>query len=362
MTMPGALSTVWTNSMVVNASDLNSVAATVNALETLSVPLQSIGTAATAGNIAQWDTSKNLTANNMQTGLTSIPTVGGTTTLTIASAGIIVFTGTQTQTCVLATTGVPAGLDTMIINQSTGAVTVQASNASPIVILGGLTSGLAASALFTALSATPTTPSAWNTQHLGIDITSGKILHVANTLTLAGTDGTTFTFPILSSLIDGEQFCTLTTPYTLASSTGAQALFNTSALGAVTLPAGTYFFDCFFSLSSMSASSGSFGFAFAGTAVLTSQLWYTEANKAVLATAATPMATVNTGANVALVTANTTTVGWAHVWGKVRVGTGGTLIPEVSLGVAAAAIVGTDAFFRIWNVGASTVNTFGTWT
>jgi hypothetical protein len=364
MTMPGALSTVWANLQVVNASDLNSVASTVNALEVLCAPLVNVSTAETAGDLVQWDANKNLNANNMQVGLTNIPTVGGTTTLTIASAGIIVFTGTQNQTCNLATTNVPAGLDTLIINQSTGTITVNASlgGAQNIMNLGPLTSGVAPSALFTAVVPTPTTAVGWNVQHLSIDITSGKVLHVQNTLTLAAlTDGNTFTFPLASSLVDGEQFCTLTAAYTLASSTGAQALFNTSATGAITLPAGAYFFDCFFSLSAMSASSGSFGFAFGGTAVLTAQLWYAEANKAALATAATPMATVNTAANTTLVTANTTTTGWAHVWGKLRIGTGGTLIPEVSLGVAAAAIVGVDSYFRIWNVGAATVQTFGTW-
>jgi hypothetical protein len=359
--MPGPLSTAWTNAQIVNASDLNSVASTVNALETLCIPLESIGTIPVAGALVEWDANKNLTGNNMQVGLTSIPTTGGTTTLTIASAGIIVFTGTQNQTCVLATTAVPAGLDTLIINQSTGVVTVNASGGGTIVTLGGLTTGIASSALFTATAATPTTTAGWNCQHLGIDITSGKILHVANTLTFAGTDGTTATFSPVSSLVDGEQFCTLTTTYTLASSTGAQQLFNTSALGAITLPTGTYFFDCFFSLSSLSASSGSFGFAFGGTAVLTAQLWYAEANKAALATAAAPQATVNTAANVALATATTNTVGWAHIWGKLRVGTGGTLIPSVSLGVAAAAVVGTDSYFRIWDVGAATVTTFGVW-
>jgi hypothetical protein len=366
MTMPGPLNTAWTNAQIVNASDLNSWASTVNALEVLCVPLLSVATADIPGDLVQWDANKNLTANNMQVGLTTIPTNGGTTTLTIASSGIILFTGAQNEVCNLPTTGVPAGLDTLIINQSTGTVTVNASNGSPIVVLGGLTTGIASSALFTAQAATPTLPTQWNCQHLGIDIASGKILHVSNTLTFAGTDGTTLTFSPTSSLVDGEQFCTLTAAYTVpTSTTGAQQLFNTSTNGAITLLAGAYFFDCFFSLSAMSATSNSFGFTFGGTANISSaggaQLWYAEANKAALATAATPQVSVNTAANVALTTATTNTVGWAHVCGKLRVVTGGTLIPEFSLQTAATAIVGVDSYFRIWNVGASTVNTFGVW-
>ena len=221
MTMPGPLNTAWVNSQIVNASDMNSVAATVNALETLCNPLQFIGTAAVANGIVQWDSNKNLNANNLQDGFTSIPTAGGTTTLTIASTGIIVFTGTLNQTCVLPTTGVPAGLDYVIINQSTGTITVNASGGQTVMTLGPLTSGVAASSVFTALSATPTTALAWNAQHLAIDIASGKILHVSNTLTFQGTDGTTFTFPPTTDTVCGIAAAqTLTNKTLLNSGTG----------------------------------------------------------------------------------------------------------------------------------------------
>lgn len=203
MTMPGPLNTAWVNTQIVNASDMNSVAATVNALETLCVPLTSIGSTPVAGAVVEWDTNKNLNANNMEVGLTSIPTAGGTTTLTISSAGIIVFTGTQNQTCVLASGSVPAGLDTLIINQSTGTITVNASAGGQIITLGPLTTGQAASALFTAIVSAPTTAAGWNYQHLGIDIAAGKIMHVSNTLTFQGTDGTTFTFPTANDTIVG---------------------------------------------------------------------------------------------------------------------------------------------------------------
>lgn len=75
----------------------------------------------------------------------------------------------------------------------------------------------------------------------------------------------------------------------------------------------------------------------------------------------TAQITDNTAANVTIVTANTTTTGHAKITGKVRVNAGGTLIPSVSLGVAAAAIVGTDSYFRIWPVGAGTVTNVGNW-
>src|SRR5580693_1010877 len=203
MTMPGALNTAWVNTQIVNASDMNSVASTVNALETLCQPLTNIGPVESPERIVQWDSNENLQANNMQVGLVEIPTTGGVTTLTITSPGIIVFTGNETETCVLASTNVPAGLDTLIVNQSSAAVTVEASGGGTIIVLSGSSSGIAASALFTAVIPTPTLPSGWNCQHLAINIASGKILSVANTLTFQGTDGTTFTFPASSDTVMG---------------------------------------------------------------------------------------------------------------------------------------------------------------
>ena len=59
------------------------------------------------------------------------------------------------------------------------------------------------------------------------------------------------------------------TTYTLTSQTAAQALFNASATGAITLPTGFFEFECYYALTSMSSTSGSFGFALAGTATYT---------------------------------------------------------------------------------------------
>lgn len=304
------------------------------------------------------DANSNASLNNVLEGYATTATAGTTTTLTIASKPIQVFTGTSIQTVTLATTSVPLGYQTLIINQSTGAVTVNASGGTTAIAVGP-----GASAVFTALAATPTTASQWNVQYGGLSVASGKVLTVNNSLTLNGVDGTALTFPTGSGIIDGEQFCTLTSAYTLTSQTAAQKLFNSSSNGAVTLPIGTYAFDCMFTLSAMSASSGSFGFAMAaGTATIAGQMWQTEGVKAVLATAASAQNTVNTAANTTIVTATTATVGWAHVWGKLRISVAGTVIPSVSLGVAAAAIVGVDSYFRIWQLATSaTAVTAGTW-
>lgn len=137
---------------------------------------------------------------------------------------------------------------------------------------------------------------------------------------------------------------------TLVSQTAAQPLLNTSPLGALTLPVGTYEFEAFFALSSMSASSGGFGFDLkgAGSATLT-QAWKAEAF--IAAGEATPVAeqtSYNVAANTELVTAaGSDGDGFASIRGILRVTVQGTIIPSVSLTVAAAAVVAANAMFRI---------------
>lgn len=150
----------------------------------------------TAATLALWDANLNLSANNLNEGFTTTATATSTTTLTIASTGIQVFTGTATQTVLLPTTGVIAGTTYQIINQSTGAVTVQSSGANTIEVMAGNTFGT-----FTAVAATPSTAAGWTASYVGLIVTSGKEVNISNTLTLAGTDSTTMTFPTTSATI-----------------------------------------------------------------------------------------------------------------------------------------------------------------
>ena len=156
-----------------------------------------------------------------------------------------------------------------------------------------------------------------------------------------------------------DQYVLQQATYTLTSQTAAQKLFST-ANGAVTLVPGTYEFECQFALSSMSSSSGSFGFALGGAATKT-EYWWSLANKATLATAAAGQVTYNTAANTAIATASTATVAYARVHGVVIVTVGGTLIPQVSLGVAAAAVVGIGSFFKIRALGGAAAVSSGNW-
>jgi len=176
-------------------------------------------------------------------------------------------------------------------------------------------------------------------------------------------DGTAFYASMAAStrgVLSTAQWAVLSSAYTLTSQTAAQKLFNSSTNGAVTLPVGTYEFECEFSLTAMSATSGSFGFALGGAATFT-QEWTAIADKSALAVAASPQMTFNTAANTTLATASIATTGVARVRGIIRVTVAGTVIPQVSLGVAAAAIVGVNSFFRIAQIGGSSVTTVGNW-
>lgn len=165
-------------------------------------------------------------------------------------------------------------------------------------------------------------------------------------------------------VMDVQQFISLTGTYTLTSQTAAQKLFNSTTNGAISVKAATtYSFECFYTLSSMSATSGSFGFAIGGTATLTSIGWTSQAIKATTqTTAATLQTTYNTtAANTTIVTASTQTGGYAKITGIIRVNAAGTIIPQVSLGIASAAVVGVNSYFRIIALGTNTVTSVGNW-
>lgn len=180
-------------------------------------------------------------------------------------------------------------------------------------------------------------------------------------------DGVVGYFSMVSSersVINAEQTISLSATYTLTSQTAAQKLFNSTSNGALTVGGNrTYEFECEFSLSSMSASSGSFGFALGGSATLTSIFWTSVAMKASTQTTATALlGTSNaTNANTTLVTANTSTAAMCRIRGIVRTNVGGTIIPQVSLGIAAAAVVGVGARFRCWPIGSGSVTSVGNW-
>jgi len=155
-----------------------------------------------------------------------------------------------------------------------------------------------------------------------------------------------------------------TTTKTLSADTTAQAILNTSANGAVDAAANTFYeFECYFELSAMSAVSGNFSFKIGGTAGIEFINQVAEARKtalASLATPGTPQSARSTSILIACTSNNTSTSGYAVITGRFKTTTAGTIIPEVVLSQAAAAVVEIGAHFHLFDL--STTNPAGAWT
>jgi hypothetical protein len=128
--------------------------------------------------------------------LSTTVTAAAIVNMTSESTPIQVFTGTTTHTVKLPSTGIVAGEQFTIINNSTGLVTMQTSTGAQIHILAPGTESI-----LTALIATPTTAAHWEDSLLSTTYAAGKLLTVNNSLTLAGTDATTMTFPNTNATI-----------------------------------------------------------------------------------------------------------------------------------------------------------------
>jgi hypothetical protein len=202
-----------------------------------------------------------------------------------------------------------------------------------------------------------------------LKLTSGTLL----TTPEAGAweyDGTVFYSTVDNDdrgVIPSKSFVVLTADNTLTSQTAVQPLFDGGggpANGRIVLPAGTYEFECMLYLTSLGATN-SFGFAFGGTATIASQRWGTVGRKVATGVAITTPADgsglMATAADLAIVTGNTGTVGCVWITGVIRLSAGGTLIPQISLETAAAAVVKKNSFFMISPLGSSTVTTVGNW-
>jgi hypothetical protein len=156
-----------------------------------------VASAATASTLAARDANANLSADNHIQGYTTTATAAGTTTLTVDSTYLQFLTGTTTQTVQLPdVTTLVLGQQFYIRNNSTGLVTVTSSGGNTVRILAAVTR-----AVFTCIAITGTGAASWSVMYIGINITDGKVLSASNSLTLAGTDGQTMTFPSTSATI-----------------------------------------------------------------------------------------------------------------------------------------------------------------
>lgn len=157
----GTLTGTTLNSTVVTSS-LTSVgtvttgtwSATLIAIAKGGTGVTSVTTTPTASAWAGWNSNKNLSSNNFIEGYTTTATAAGTTTLVVGSAYLQYFTGSTTQTVVLPVTStLVLGQQFQIVNNSSGAVTVNSSGSnlvqtvaanSSVIVTCILTSGTSA--------------------------------------------------------------------------------------------------------------------------------------------------------------------------------------------------------------------------
>jgi hypothetical protein len=179
-------------------------------------------------------------------------------------------------------------------------------------------------------------------------------------------DGTCFYATAAASsrqAVPAEQFQCLSGTRTFTSNTSAQAIFNATANGALTVQGTTtYFFECLLDITGLSSSAHTvnFGLAAGGGASVTSVMY-----DAITATAAGGAASsfIVTSASATAVTAsNTGTVLQAMIRGTLRINAGGTITPQITqVTASAAAVVAVNSHFRLWPAGSNTVTNVGDW-
>jgi hypothetical protein len=122
----------------------------------------SVTTSPTASAWAGWDANKNLSANNLLEGYTTVATAAATTTLTVASTYLQFFTGSTTQTVLMPVANtLVLGQQFSIYNNSSGVVTVQSSGGNTIQAMAANTT-----LLLTCILTSGTTAASWNAEYV----------------------------------------------------------------------------------------------------------------------------------------------------------------------------------------------------
>lgn len=205
----------------------------INANPTTPLPIANGGTGentasptATGGNYAAWDSNKNLSANNLIEGYATTVTAAGTTTLTVASAFQQYFTGTTTQTVVMPVAStLVLGQSWLIVNSSTGNVTVNSSGGNAIVTLAP-----SSQTIITCILTSGTTAASWSSDYGfnsgGIESINGTTnqvnVTIANNIATLSTPQNinTGATPQFANVIEGYS--------TTATASGTTTLTNTS--------------------------------------------------------------------------------------------------------------------------------------
>lgn len=120
--------------------------------------VSSVTTAPTVTAFAGWDANKNLSANSLIPGFATTVTAAGNTVLTVASKQVQEFTGTSTQTVTMPVAStLVAGQQYVVINNSSGNVTVNSSGGNAIGVMAANTT-----LYLDLVLASGTTAASWN--------------------------------------------------------------------------------------------------------------------------------------------------------------------------------------------------------
>ena len=168
----------------------------------------SVTVSPTASSFAGWDANSNLSANSFLRGYATTATAAGTTTLLVGSAQQQYFTGATTQTVLLPVTSTLAlGQQYMIINLSSGAVTVQSSGGNALQAMAANTQLIA-----TVISTSGTGTASWSwTYGLLVD-GGGSVTSVSGTTNrITSTGGATPVIDISASYVGQASLTTLGT-------------------------------------------------------------------------------------------------------------------------------------------------------
>lgn len=153
----------------------------------------SVTTAPAATAFAGWDANKNLSANSHLQGYATTATAAGTTTLIVGSAELQYFTGTTTQTVILPVTStLVLGQKFIIVNNSTGVVTVQSSGTNTIKAMAANTQ-----LVVVVILTSGTTAASWATQYSSTTA-AGSIL-IAPTVQKFTSGSGTYTTPTINA-------------------------------------------------------------------------------------------------------------------------------------------------------------------
>jgi hypothetical protein len=190
-----------------------------------------VSSGANSSTLASRDVAGLSSFVNVRMGYAATATAAGTTTLTAGSQRLQYFTGTTTQTVTLPVTStLTLGHSFEIKNDSTGIVTVNSSGGNGVISIPG-----GGRAIVTCILTSGTTAASWSFETNYLSVAGGKRPQFSNTLTLAGTDGTTLTFQGTDTYVGRATTDTLTNKTFNSTGTG-----NVLQVSGVTVSAGQY--------------------------------------------------------------------------------------------------------------------------